>query len=70
MECSKRKSITEDLNKFTCAKKEGSYISICEWENGEGWDFDIDGKLFQLSCDELDAINYLTSCIRYDFDEK
>lgn len=60
------KTICEKLNKFTPAASDSSYITITEWPSEEGWDIDIDGKLFRLSIDELAAINYLTGALTYE----
>lgn len=55
------KSVYADLNQFDYLKKEGSYINVTEWPNGEGWTVDIDGKnIFNLTMGQLEAINYLT----------
>lgn len=56
-----RKSVYEDLNKFDYLAKEHSFIEVTEWSNGEGWDINIDDKIFQLTTGELKAINYLTT---------
>lgn len=58
----KRKSIFADLKKFEFCSKEGSFIEITEWKNGEGWDVNISNyteKLFNLSIGELQAIKKL-----------
>lgn len=31
------KSISDDLNKYSYAAKEGDYIIVTEWASGEGW---------------------------------
>lgn len=55
------KSVLADLNQFDYLEKEGSYINVTEWLNGEGWTVDIDGKnIFNLTIGQLKAINYLT----------
>ena len=59
------KSVCADLNQFDYLEKEGSYINITEWSNGEGWIVDIDGKnVFNLTIGQLEAINYLTKHLR------
>lgn len=60
------KTVTEDLNKYNFCAKEGDYISITEWINGEGWDIDLNGQSIRLHESELDAINYLTKVLEYE----
>ena len=74
MEMNKVKKISEKLTTFTgtwCKIPESEdYISVTEWENGEGWDFCIqNNKHFSLSYDELNAINYLVKKLDYEFKE-
>ena len=52
------------MSKFLVNSKD--YITVTEWTNGEGWDIAIGDKLFNLHCDELAAINYLTAFLQYD----
>ncbi len=66
MEIKKVKTITVDLGIFDYLAKEGDYISITEWENGEGWDIAFNDKMIHLSMGELDAINYLTKKLEYE----
>ena len=65
MEVTKVNQITDNLKKYTYSGKESDYITLTEWANGEGYDIDINGKLINLSNDELEAINYLTLALRY-----
>lgn len=59
------KSVCADLNQFDYLEKEGSYINVTEWSNGEGWIVDINGKnVFNLTIGQLEAINYLTEHLR------
>lgn len=60
------KSISDDLNKYSYVAKEGDYITVTEWANGEGWDIDLNGKLIQLHDTELEAITYLTQVLMYE----
>ncbi len=64
------KRITENLKKFSSVSKDSDYISVTEWTNGEGWDFDVNGNVFSLHYSELDAINYLVKVMEYDFEDK
>ena len=66
MERKNLKSVSDDLNKYSYVAKEGDYITITEWSNGEGWDIDLNGKLIQLHDTELAAINYLTQVLMYE----
>lgn len=66
MERKNLKSVSDDLNNYSYVAKEGDYITITEWSNGEGWDIDLNGKLIQLHDTELEAINYLTQVLRYE----
>ena len=65
MACKKRKSVFADLNVFDYTAKENNFIQVTEWTNGEGWDISINDKIFQLTCGELDAINYLVKSLDY-----
>ena len=66
MERKNLKSVSDNLNKYSYVAKEGDYITVTEWANGEGWDIDLNGKPFQLHDTELEAINYLTQVLRYE----
>ena len=70
MEKSKRKTVFEDLNKFSYLAKEHDYIEVTEWTNGEGWDINLNNKHISLTYGELDAINYLIKVLEYEFKEK
>lgn len=69
MEKSKRNTVIDDLNKFSHLAKEHDYIEITEWSNGEGWDISFNDKYISLTYGELDAINYLTKVLEYEFKE-
>lgn len=69
MEKNKRKTVFEDLNKFCYTAKEYDYIEVTEWTNGEGWDINLNDKKISLTYGELDAINYLTKVLEYEFKE-
>lgn len=66
MEITTRKEINSHLKTYCPGADPNSFISICEWSNGEGWDINIDNRSFSLSLDELDAINYLTKALYYN----
>ena len=65
METVKRKSVNDNLQKYDYLAKDSDFIEVTEWANGEGWDISINDKIFQLTCGELDAINYLVKSIDY-----
>lgn len=65
MEIKKVNNIYSELKKFDDCRKDGDYISITEWANGEGYDIDLNGKLISLHELELEAINYLTRTLIY-----
>ena len=71
MECKKRKSVFADLNVFDYTAKENNFIQVTEWTNGEGWDISInDDTIFSLTCGQLEAINYLSKKLDYEFKEE
>lgn len=65
MNLGKRKSISDDLKKYCYMAKDGDFIEVTEWTNGEGWDISINDRLLHLTRGELDAINYLTKVLEY-----
>lgn len=71
MECKKRKSVFADLNVFDYTAKENNFIQVTEWTNGEGWDISInDDTIFSLTQGQLEAINYLSKKLDYEFKEE
>lgn len=66
MERKNLKSVSDNLSKYSYVAKDGDYITITEWANGEGYDIDLNGKLIQLHDTELEAINYLTQVLMYE----
>ena len=65
MNITKVKTVTSELQKFGCFDKD-AYITVTEWENGEGYNININNKNFDLHIDELSAINYLTQVLMYE----
>lgn len=69
MKVNNRKSIFEDLKKFSIFAKEGDFIEVTEWTNGEGVDISLGSsqgtRNISLTWDELDAINYLVLGLKY-----
>ena len=59
-----RKSVSVDLHEFsTLFSKEGDYVEVTEWANGEGFDICLStsdtknrGETISLTRDELEAI--------------
>ena len=71
MECKKRKSVFADLNIFDYTAKENNFIQVTEWANGEGLDITInDDIIFSLTHGQLEAINYLSKKLDYEFKEE
>ena len=66
MELSNRKSVNDDLKKYCYLSKDGDFIEITEWSNGEGWDITINDRHFHLTHGELEAINYLSRALDYE----
>jgi hypothetical protein len=71
MEITKRNSINDKLKKYTYSGDENDVIEITEWANGDGVDIAIakmsgDNRIFSLSYDELDAIDYLIKTMKYN----
>ena len=65
MEKVKRKSVSDNLQKYDYLAKDNDFIEVTEWSNGEGWDININDKIIQLTMGQLDAINYLTKALEY-----
>ena len=61
-----KKSVSENLDKFSPIFKKTDFIEVTEWTNGEGWDITINYKVISLHEDELEAINYLTKVLIYE----
>ena len=63
-----KKSVSENLDKFSPIFKKTDFIEVTEWTNGEGWDITINDRVIPLTRGELDAIDYLTKGLDYDND--
>lgn len=57
------RSITANLKTFDCIAKDSDCITVTEWSNEDGWDICINEKIFSISRDELEAINFLTTAV-------
>ena len=58
-----KKSVSENLDKFSPIFKKTDFIEVTEWHNGEGWDIYINDTHISLTSGQLDAINYLTKSL-------
>lgn len=65
METYTRKSVIDDLNNYDYLAKEGDYIEVTEWKNGEGYDIMIGERYYQLSHGQLEAIIYLAKTLEF-----
>lgn len=54
------KTITAQMEMFDPFAKDSDYITITEWESGEGWHISFaDNRSIEINLNELDAINIL-----------
>ena len=63
IEIYKKQSIFAELKDFCYLSKEGAFIELTEWKNGEGVDIAIGSfqdKIFQLTWGEIKAIKKLS----------
>lgn len=67
MEIANRKSISDQLKKYTYSRSDSDFIEVTDWVNGEGIDIVIQtttsSKFISLSYGELEAINYLSKSL-------
>lgn len=64
-----KKSVCVQLKDYTYYNSNES-LEVTEWANGEGWDITIGNRSFQLHCEELDLIVFLTRYLDYESKEK
>ena len=73
MEFNKRRSVWDDLSKYTYSKDDNDFIEVTEWTNGEGFDINICNKgkdqFMTLSRDEIEAINHLIGMLDHEYKE-
>lgn len=71
METYTKKSISDNLSKYDIIRSEedGDFIEVTAWKNGEGWDITINERSLSLTIGELEAINYLTKTLDYNFEK-
>lgn len=63
----KRKAVFSYLSKFDHLANDSDFIEVCEWNNGEGFDVEIVGKLperFQLTWGEFNALKKAVKKLR------
>lgn len=48
--------------------KDDDFIEVTEWTNGEGYDISINDRHFNLTCGEIDAINFLVKTLEHNID--
>ena len=65
MKFNDKKSISDNLNKYSPYAKDSEFVEITEWTNEEGWDISINDKIISLSREELEMINFLTKALEY-----
>ena len=65
-----RKSAIVDLKKFNFSGNDGDFMEVTEWKNGDGYTVSIEAGnrnvLFDITSEEIDALNYLVNAVRYD----
>lgn len=65
-----RKSAMVDLKKFNFSGRDSDYMEVTEWNNGDGYTVSIEAGnrnvLFDITNEEIDALNYLVNVVRYD----
>lgn len=67
MKINTRKSVSDNLKKYDYLAKDGEFIEVIEWTNGEGIDVQISEKpVISITYGELEAINYLTKSLQYE----
>lgn len=66
MKIEDRRTAYEKMSVFSPFVNDNSFIEVTEWTNGEGWDIAIDNRHFSIHMDELEAIQYLIGCIKYN----
>lgn len=68
MKITNRKSIYEDLSKFSIFADEHDFIEVTEWTNGEGVDVNIEdnsgSRKISLLYDEIEAIVTMSNIIK------
>ena len=71
MEIQHRKSVSDELKKYSCCRsnRDSDFIDVTQWTNGEGIDVTSNSngqeKALSLTYGELEAINYLKMSLDY-----
>lgn len=60
------KVIHDSLRKYDVLAKNDDFIQVAEWVNGEGYDITLGDRVISLTDGQLDAINFLVKCLRYE----
>ena len=68
MKFNDRKSISDNLNKYSPFANDSDFVEITEWTNEEGWDIRFTERTISLAREELDLINFLTKALEYGKD--
>lgn len=63
----KVKTISVELKVFDYLAKDYDYITVTEWNNGEGWDIYVGDNHIGLTTGQLNAINILTNALDCNF---
>ena len=67
-----RKSAIVDLKKFNFSGNDSDFMEVTEWKNGNGYTVSIEtgnrNVLFDITSEEIDALNYLVNVVRYDLE--
>ena len=61
------RTIGVELKLFDYMAKDSDYISVTEWNNGEGWDIYLRDTNIALTIGQLKAINILTKALDCNF---
>lgn len=61
MKLYKRNAVFTELKPYCHLASDTSFMEVCEWENGEGFDVTVNDRFsFSLTYGELDALIVLT----------
>ncbi len=58
-----RQALSTELKQFCHLSKKGSYIEICEWATGEGFDLTIGDRTIMMTWGEFKALKHLVKQI-------
>lgn len=63
MEKFELKAISDELSEYCHLQKDFAIVELSLWNNGEGFDVDMNGKLFSLTFGEFKAIKKLLKAL-------